>query len=102
MTHDTVPSFTASVPTERASRYMQQLAKHWAHKLDVHFDSERATVTFPIARLDMVADTETLALTLVPTGDEDISHLKDVVEKHLDRFAFREGELVYDWQSMSV
>ena len=102
MKSDILPSFTASVPTERASRYMQQLAKHWAHKLDVHFDSERATVNFPMARLDMVADGEKLTLVLVPTGNEDITHLKEVVEKHLDRFAFREGELVYNWQLISV
>ena len=96
---DTTPAtFTAKVPTEKASRYMQQLCKHWAHKMEVDFDAERGTVNFPTARLDMVAGHDELSLTLAPTGGEDIARLKTVVEDHLNRFAFREGELAYDWQ----
>lgn len=96
---DTAPAtFITQVPTEKASRYMQQLCKHWAHKMEVDFDAERGTVNFPTARLDMAATEDGLSLTLAPTGDEDIARLKSVVEDHLNRFAFREGELVYDWQ----
>ena len=38
---------TASVPTAHASRYLQQLCKHWSHNLAVEFDEARGTVTFP-------------------------------------------------------
>ena len=30
---------TATVPTKSASRYLQQLCKHWAHNLEVEFDA---------------------------------------------------------------
>lgn len=99
MTHP--QAYSASVPTPKASRYMQQLAKHWAHKMAVEYDAERAMVPFPTAALTMEAGPESLALTLTPTGEEDIAGLKHVVEKHLDRFAFREGELVYDWHAIT-
>ena len=35
------------VPTAHASRYLQQLCKHWSHNLVVDFDQAHGTVTFP-------------------------------------------------------
>ena len=35
------------VPTAHASRYLQQLCKHWSHNLTVDFDETHGTVTFP-------------------------------------------------------
>jgi uncharacterized protein len=40
-------SATAMVPTNSASRYLQQLCKHWAHNMAVEFTPERGTVVFP-------------------------------------------------------
>src|SRR6185437_8958296 len=37
---------TVRVPTTHASRYLQQLCKHWAHKLDVSFTPEAGHVVF--------------------------------------------------------
>ena len=33
---------TANVPTAHASKYLQQLCKHWQHNLAVEFTPERA------------------------------------------------------------
>lgn len=102
MTTQTLPGFTADVPTDKASRYLQQLCKHWTHKLTVDFNENQGTVTFPVATLVLNASPDTLKLSLTPTAGEDIAPLKEVVEKHLDRFAFREGELVYNWQEINA
>ena len=40
-------SATAAVPTAHASKYLQQLCKHWQHNLQVEFTPEHGTVTFP-------------------------------------------------------
>ena len=40
-------SSTAQVPTKHASRYLQQVCKHWAHNLTVEFDAARGTIVFP-------------------------------------------------------
>src|SRR3546814_7995831 len=40
-------SATARVPTRHASKYLQQLCKHWQHNLAVAFTADHGTVTFP-------------------------------------------------------
>ena len=89
----------ARVPTRSASRYMQQLAKHWAHKMEVRFDAQEAVIAFPNgSRLEMRADSETLDCALsVPDGEE-AGRMRTVVEEHLNRFAFREGALTFQWR----
>lgn len=101
-------SSTAVVPTEKASRYLQQLCKHWAHNLAVEFDSHHGKVTFPKdARgadwpgngvFTMDASDTTLTCRIEAWAPGQLDGLKGAVQRHLDRFAFREGELVYDWR----
>ena len=50
--------------------------------------------------LEAVADasqTFPLDITLEAADLEGLTRLEDVVARHLDRFAFREGELKYGW-----
>jgi hypothetical protein len=89
----------ARVPTAHASRYLQQLAKHWSHKMEVTFDAGEGAIAFPDgSRLEMRADSETLDLLLTVPEGEDSGRMREVVAKHIDRFAFREGPLTYDWR----
>lgn len=89
----------AVVPTEKASRYLQQLCKHWAHKFEATtFDAERGHVPLPLGAVDLAADAAALTVTIsVPEGG-DAARAQQVVEDHLNRFAHREGELVFDWK----
>ena len=89
----------ARVPTASASRYLQQLAKHWTHKMPVTFSPEEATFEFPTgAHLELRADSETLDIVLRVPADGDTARMRQVVAEHIDRFAFREGALTYDWR----
>lgn len=89
----------ARVPTLSASRYLQQLAKHWSHKMEVSFTAEEGTIAFPNgAHLAMRADSATLDLVLTVPEDGDPLRMREVVASHIDRFAFREGPLTYDWR----
>jgi hypothetical protein len=89
----------ARVPTQSASRYLQQLAKHWSHKMTVVFTQEEATIDFPNgSRLQMRAASETLDIELAVPEGEDAGRMRKVVEEHLDRFAFREAPLTFDWR----
>lgn len=89
----------ARVPTVSASRYLQQLAKHWSHKMEVSFTEQEGRIAFPNGSvLEMKADSETLDVLLsVPEG-EDVERMRGVVASHLDRFAFRESPLTFDWR----
>ena len=99
---------TARVPTPNGSKYLQQLCKHWSHNLAVEFDEARGTVVFPKdARgaewpgdglFTMAAGPETLTCRIEATSAGQLEGLKGAVERHLNRFAFREGELSYPWQ----
>jgi hypothetical protein len=90
----------ARVPTGSASRYLQQLAKHWSHKMAVTFTTEEGTITFPNgAVLVMRADSETLDVVLTVPDGEDDGRMREVVASHLDRFAFREAPLTFDWRA---
>ena len=89
----------ARVPTPSASRYLQQLAKHWSHKMEVSFTAEEGTILFPNgSKLEMRADSETLDIALTVPEDGDVAQMRQVVASHLDRFAFREAPLTFDWR----
>lgn len=98
----------AAVPTEHASRYLQQLCKHWQHNLDVAFDAERGRVAFPRDTrgadwpgegiVTFTAGSDALAIRVEATAAGQLDGLKGAVERHLDRFAFREAPLRYDWK----
>lgn len=88
---------TARVTTVNASRYLQQLCKHWAHKLDVTFTPEEGTVRFPEAVAAMRAEPEVLVVTITAEDPAVMERMKGVVASHLDRFAFKEAPLGFDW-----
>ncbi|RHW16984.1 DUF2218 domain-containing protein [Sphingomonas gilva] len=90
---------SAEVPTANASRYLQQLCKHWSHKMHVEFDAEKGRIAFPNGTIaELAAREDALAVTLdVPDG-EDAGRMRRVVAEHLDRFAFREAPLAFDWK----
>ncbi|MFK3890139.1 DUF2218 domain-containing protein [Sphingomonas sp. NPDC079357] len=91
----------ARVPTHSASRYLQQLAKHWSHKMEVSFSEQEATIAFPDgATLELRADSETLDVRLVVPEDGDVARMEEVVASHLNRFAFREAPLTFDWRGV--
>ena len=92
----TTTSKTA-IPTEHASRYLQQLCKHFAHKRPVTFDEQSGEISFSVGDCRLKADGSALHIDLTAPGTEEMEQLKDVVIRHLVRFAFRE-ELAVDWQ----
>jgi uncharacterized protein len=95
---DPVRRAEARVATENASKYLQQLCKHFQHKLPASFDPAAGAITFPMGEVKLAAEPQTLALALESASDEDLERLKDVVARHLLRFAFRE-ELTVDWRA---
>ena len=56
-----MPIVSANVPTANGSKYMQQLCKHWSHKLEVELSEQRGVVKFPtaVATFDAAAPPKT-------------------------------------------
>lgn len=102
-------SAAASVPTASGSRYLQQLCKHWSHNLAVEFTPVHGTVVFPrdargadhpgdaLVTFDTQADR--LEVRIDASCDAQLDGLKGAVARHLDRFAFREAPLPFDWRA---
>ena len=88
---------TVRVATAHGSRYLQQLCKHWAHKLDVTFTPEEGTVRFAEAIAVMRAEPEALVVRITAEEEAVLERMKGVVATHLDRFAFKEAPLGFDW-----
>ncbi|MFZ0605324.1 MAG: DUF2218 domain-containing protein [Roseiarcus sp.] len=92
-----MPIAKASVPTASAAKYVQQLCKHWSHKLEVDLSESRGVVKFPAAVVTLEPEANALEVTIDGEGSEEVERLKGVVASHLDRFAFREAPLRFDW-----
>jgi hypothetical protein len=90
---------TATVPTENGWKYLQQLCKHWSHKLDVELDDQRGVVTFGEAKAVMTSDATSLTVTIDAVSPEVLERMQGVVSSHLDRFAFREAPLPFEWKA---
>lgn len=93
-----MPASRAVVPTASASRYLQQLCKHWGHKFEVSFDPQAGKVALPFGPVELSASDDALEVTCRIDGEGDLARMQQVVVDHLNRFAHREGELQFDWQ----
>ena len=88
---------TGSAKTENASRYLQQLCKHWSHKATAEFDAAQGSITFDTGnRVTMTASADQLGITATTGPRGDLTRWKQVITDHLVRFAFRE-ELSVEW-----
>jgi hypothetical protein len=93
-----MPIATASVPTANALKYVQQLCEHWSHKLEVELEDRKGVVRFPAAVVTLEAGADALQVAI--EGEEsEVERMKGVVATHLDRFAFREAPLKFDWSA---
>jgi uncharacterized protein len=79
----------AVIATPEASRYLQQLCKHFAHKRPVTFDERSGRIEFAIGECRLDADDSVLTLSLATGEAGEMAALQDVVARHLLRFAFR-------------
>lgn len=87
---------SAIIKTEHASRYLQQLCKHWGHKFAVEFDPAHGTIDFGQGQsVQLMAEEKELRVTLTQNPDGE-RNLEPIVEEHIKRFAFRE-ELDFKW-----
>ncbi|MFT3966042.1 MAG: DUF2218 domain-containing protein [Sphingobium sp.] len=86
-----------SIATLNGGRYLRQLCKHWAHRLEVEETGDQACLRLPQAFLTMAADPSALHIHLRADQDGDLQAMQEVVSSHLDRFAFREAPFALEW-----
>lgn len=98
----------AAVPTPNASRYLQQLCRHWGHSMAVEYDADHGRIVFPRnargadwpgdAVVSLEASADALAIRVDASDFGQRTGICGAIERHLDRFAFREAPFAYHWQ----
>ena len=86
----------ARIETDRASIYLQQLCKHFAHKLPVIFTPEQGQIAFSVGVCRLEANDGILTLNAEAEDADRLVQLQNVIDKHLQRFAFR-SPLTIEW-----
>ncbi|MDF1606595.1 DUF2218 domain-containing protein [Hoeflea sp. YIM 152468] len=89
---------TSHVQTPMASQYLQQLCKHFGHKVPVEFDEREGSIRLPFGTCVLQARDEELVLTV---AGADLQKIEQVMGSHLERFAFRES-LTVIWDKAST
>lgn len=79
-----------TIATPHASRYLQQLCKHWSHKAKADFTPAAGTVTFETWQVAMQATDGALDVTVTVQNADEMARMQDVVTSHLQRFATQE------------
>ena len=89
-------SSSVKIRTAKASGYLQQMCKHFGHKLESEFTPETGWIQFAFGRAELLAGADELTMKATAEQDEDLARLQNVLASHLERFAFRE-DLTIDW-----
>ncbi len=86
------------IPTP--TRYMARLCNHFAHRVAVQREPDRARIEFPNAPCSLQIRDEKLQLRIESEDMATLQHLQDVVARHLKQVAANETFDV-DWQVLS-
>lgn len=92
---------TAHFATAHGAKYMQQLCKHLAHKVEVSVTETQAQATLPTGQAQFWADETGLRVEVVAEDIPSIIQARFVIDKHLATFAFRDHFAGFSWQIAS-
>ena len=87
---------SAAVSSEHAGKYLQQLCKHFAHKVEVSYDQNEGQVHFPMGLCLMKLAADKLMFAIRADSEEAVKAAQSVIDVHLVKFAWRE-ELTVEW-----
>lgn len=84
----------AQVDSNAPVRCLTRLCKHWGHKFQVKFDSQRGEIFFDPATCFLEVNDNQLWVRLETPDTEELSELEEVVADHLQRMAGEETLLI--------
>lgn len=87
------------IETANASRYLQQLCNHFAHKIDTKHDDRSGICRFDAFVARLIAPEDRLDIELEAGDGDALDRGRTVIWSHLQRFAFREDLPEPIWQT---
>lgn len=92
-----MPKATSRLASDRASRYLQAMCRHFAHKVEVQYGTERGWAAMPYGSLYMRVIDNVLHFEIEAADEALLERLKSVIDAHIVRFAFREKLERLEW-----
>lgn len=78
---------TAQVAIPTPARYMTRLCNHFAHRVAVRREADRARIEFPDAPCSLLAGADALEIRLESEDPQVLERLQEVVTRHLKQVA---------------
>lgn len=88
---------TGTFETAKASHYLQQLCKHFAHKVEVEHTANAGWADLPPGRSTMRALDGVLEITVTADDADGLIRARAIIDDHLVRFAHRENFSAMNW-----
>lgn len=89
---------TSQFETEKPSKYLMQLCKHFAHKVDVSYTEQQGEVFFPCGKALLQNKTDHLEFYVEAPTEDELKKCQSIIESHIVRFAYREELEKLNWQ----
>lgn len=83
--------------TPNGAKYLQQLCKHFAHKVDVEYNDTEARAALPPGPAQLRTDAQGLSVTVSAQDEQGLKVAQYIIDDHLKRFAFRENFTQMAW-----
>lgn len=90
---------TAEITLSLAEKILFKLCKHYAIKVPVIFDTEKAAISFPYGNCHVTRTGEVLSMRCEADSIEKLAMVQCVMDEHLALMA-RDSELAIDWQRL--
>lgn len=88
--------------TEKPGKYLIQLCKHFAHKVEVSYTEESGKVNFPCGTAHLENKIDRLEFSVEAQSEKDLQICQAILENHIVRFAFRENLESLTWYPNSI
>lgn len=92
---------TTRFESENSAKYLQQLCKHFAHKVDVALGDTRGECRFSCGTSVLTVRDNGLDIHVAAADADGLRETKAVIENHLLRFAFREAPPPLTWRAVT-
>jgi len=88
---------TARMTTPHGAKYIAQLCKHFAHKVEADWDDRSGRAALPTGPAEMVADAGGVSFRLQAEDAKGMIQARFVIDSHLVTFAHRENFHGLSW-----
>ncbi|WP_278313902.1 DUF2218 domain-containing protein [Lolliginicoccus levis] len=85
-----MPESVARIATDRADRYVKQLASHFGHKVPVVQEGRQVEILFDLGVAVCAAGSRGITVTVQAHQESDVAEVQEIITRHLEAFGQRD------------